>query len=454
MAYTVQRIIDCMTQPNSPSGYYPAWGPANYNPGQDPNQQGNQWGSDQAGNPYTGSYAYVSQKIRQSDPTCTGDGYYYTYLDQRGLGDGQAVMPYPWVDVNDSWQHRNTATNARVHYKDMYHYTLLTDGTWVLSGYEPFNSVQPGSYLNFGPAQTNIDISQGSAYNQYRFEAGGGVSLGAINQGATSLSVWEAYPLQGYVRSIGYFKANVVGTLVFIEARTILHNGAGTDDRNLQYAMLKIGCDWTIQGVANLGEYMHSNWQVVSADGVWNLYASTDIPAATLQANPPPGFGASITPPPPLPTLTGLPIYANWVLVGDWQGDEQPTPIVPANPSNLTATVSSSTVTLVWSGSHINTAGYVIERSSDGASYSQLKTIDNGDTWNSIDTPANGTWFYRLYAQNANGVSGYSNVVQVTVDASVVEGPPGNPIAAPVTRLLPGRFRQIQPLSGGGTGWV
>jgi hypothetical protein len=45
-AYTAQRIIDCMVLPNSPSGWYPAWGPINYNPGQDPNQQNNQWGSE------------------------------------------------------------------------------------------------------------------------------------------------------------------------------------------------------------------------------------------------------------------------------------------------------------------------------------------------------------------------------------------------------------------------
>lgn len=469
MAYTIQRIIDCMTQPNSPSGYYPQWGPINYSPNQNPAQQGNQWGSDQAGNPYTGSYAYINCKIRSNDPTLTGDGFSQTNLDALGYADSQNIMPYPWVDVDCAWQNHvtyngvvtsNTSTNGRVNYKNFVHLTLLNDGTWVTSGSADMNSGTPGSYLNFTPGAAGgaeTTLSFGSALNQLRYESGGnGVSLGAVcQQYPTNYAVWEAYPLGGYVQTKGYFKANVVGTLVYIEARTVLHNAGGTDDRNLMNCLIKIGADWTIQNTANLGEYMHSNWQLVSPDGSWNLYAATDIPAATLQANPPPGFGTAVTSPPPLPTLTGLPIYANWVLVGDWQGDSQPTPVVPASPSALSATTNLGVVTLVWQGTLVNNVGYAIQRSTaSNSGFSTVATSYGDDIWTTTDSPGNGTWFYRVNAFNNNGSSAYSNVIQITVDVTVEAGPPGNPTQAPSSRLLPGRFRPILLPSGSGIGWV
>jgi hypothetical protein len=305
-AYTAQRIIDCMVLPNSPSGWYPAWGPINYNPGQDPNQQNNQWGSDQAGDPNTHSYAYVSTAIRAGDPSTAEDGFALLNLENTGYSDNQNIMPYPWVDVCTSWQLHttyngvvtsNTATNARVHYRNFTHYVLLTTGQWVLAGYASMSSGIPGSYLNFGPSQgpnrDNTLIYQGAGYDQFRYEPDGGVSLGAICQTyPANYSVWENYPLGGYVRTKGYFKSNVVGSVVWVEARTILHNPAGIDDRNLQNAMIKMGCDWTIQSVANLGEYFHSNWQVIPADGQWRLYAASDIAKSVLRNNPPPGISA------------------------------------------------------------------------------------------------------------------------------------------------------------------
>lgn len=294
--YSVQRIIDCMVLPNSPANWYPAWGPANFNPSQDPNQPGSppHWGSNQSGDPSTGSAAYVVTKIRQGDPTTSGSGYCLTYLDAvvyngAPLSDAQNIMPFPWLDFDDSWQQRNTSQNGRINWRNLLLEVLLTDGTWVTVQKVDYSSGVPGSYLDFAAVETEITVAQGAALNNYRFEsAGNGVSLGALCQGATDKYVFEGYPIQGYVRTKGYFKANVVGVVVSVEARTILHNPQGVDDRAQMNNMLKIGSDWTIQGVANLGEYLHSRWERVDPDGQWRKYAASDIPQATLRANPPP----------------------------------------------------------------------------------------------------------------------------------------------------------------------
>jgi hypothetical protein len=95
----------------------------------------------------------------------------------------------------------------------------------------------------------------------------------------------------------------------------------------------------------------------------------------------------------------------------------------PAAPTSLTATASVKSgnvqVQLQWKNASNNQTGFVIQRSSD-----------NGVTWTTVaqpagnlttytDTTASGTttYLYRIYAYNAIGTSGYSNVATVTTPA-------------------------------------
>src|SRR5574341_494854 len=92
----------------------------------------------------------------------------------------------------------------------------------------------------------------------------------------------------------------------------------------------------------------------------------------------------------------------------------------PPDPTNLTATAASRTqIDLTWTDNATDETGYEVERSTDG-----------GTTWSPLASlPANSqshadpgltcgtTYHYRVYATNADGNSGYSNVASATTDA-------------------------------------
>ena len=86
---------------------------------------------------------------------------------------------------------------------------------------------------------------------------------------------------------------------------------------------------------------------------------------------------------------------------------------LPAAPSNLTASVSGSTVTLNWQDNADNEAGTRIERKGKGKWLVAGSVGSNVTT--SKDTPGSGKHQYRAVAFNKNGSSAASNIVSVTV---------------------------------------
>jgi len=117
-------------------------------------------------------------------------------------------------------------------------------------------------------------------------------------------------------------------------------------------------------------------------------------------------------------------------------------PVAPASPSALTATaVSSSQINLSWMDNSNNEDGFVIERSTDGTSFTQIGTAAAQAT-GGIDTAlaASTTYHYRVRAFNAAGSSPNSN----TASATTLQPPLPPPPAAPTTLKAANDKRNIR----------
>ncbi len=98
----------------------------------------------------------------------------------------------------------------------------------------------------------------------------------------------------------------------------------------------------------------------------------------------------------------------------------------PAAPSGLTATaagpsqinlsaktVSSSQIRLTWTDRSSNEDGFSIERSRDGRTFTQIRTVAANTTTYTDSGLASGTkYWYRLRAYNSAGNSAYSNTAR------------------------------------------
>jgi Matrixin/Fibronectin type III domain len=95
----------------------------------------------------------------------------------------------------------------------------------------------------------------------------------------------------------------------------------------------------------------------------------------------------------------------------------------PSAPSSLAAAAGSSSPTssiaLSWSDNSTNESGYVVERSSDGATFAQRAQLATGASSYLDSGLASGTtYYYRVYAYNSAGSSTYSNVASAQTQAS------------------------------------
>ena len=85
--------------------------------------------------------------------------------------------------------------------------------------------------------------------------------------------------------------------------------------------------------------------------------------------------------------------------------------VPPTAPTNLFAFASSSMIVATWTDTSSNENGFALERSTDGVNYTLIGTTTANVTSKIDFSTATGTlYFYRAYAFNASGNSGYSNV--------------------------------------------
>lgn len=84
---------------------------------------------------------------------------------------------------------------------------------------------------------------------------------------------------------------------------------------------------------------------------------------------------------------------------------------VPAAPTNLTATVASSTrLNLSWQDNADNETGFEIERGSDGTGFTRIVTVNaNVTNFNDVDLQPDVNYIYRVRAINGSGSSAWSN---------------------------------------------
>jgi hypothetical protein len=99
----------------------------------------------------------------------------------------------------------------------------------------------------------------------------------------------------------------------------------------------------------------------------------------------------------------------------------------PAAPNGLSASAAAwDVIDLAWADQSGDEAGFRVERSSDGSSYSEIASLPaNISGYSDTGLDASTTYWYRVYAHNSAGNSGYSNV------ASDTTPPPPPPPAAP-----------------------
>jgi len=122
-------------------------------------------------------------------------------------------------------------------------------------------------------------------------------------------------------------------------------------------------------------------------------------------------------------------------LVSLYPGSSSPTPTAPPSaPSGLSAGVSAanptSSLVLGWVDNATDESGYRLERSPNGSSFSQIAQLGSGASSYVDSGLASGTtYYYRVYAYNGGGASGYSNVASNQTQAAPAPAPSVAPSA-------------------------
>lgn len=98
-------------------------------------------------------------------------------------------------------------------------------------------------------------------------------------------------------------------------------------------------------------------------------------------------------------------------------------PPAPDAPTNLIATATSySQINLTWNDVSTNETSFLIERSTNNVSYTQIASVSAGSTsYSDTGLAGSTTYYYRVRASNTGGNSPYSNIASATTPVA----PPG-----------------------------
>ncbi len=98
---------------------------------------------------------------------------------------------------------------------------------------------------------------------------------------------------------------------------------------------------------------------------------------------------------------------------------------IPASPSSLSASaVSTSQIKLTWTDNAVDELGFKVQRSLDGANFTQIADIGtNVTSYTNSGLAANTTYYYRILAYNSAGDSGSSNIANATTFIADIQAP-------------------------------
>jgi uncharacterized delta-60 repeat protein len=98
------------------------------------------------------------------------------------------------------------------------------------------------------------------------------------------------------------------------------------------------------------------------------------------------------------------------------------TPSVPGAPTALAASpVSPNSIGLSWQDNLNNENGFIIERSTDGVTFSQVTSLNaNATSFSDLGLTASTQYYYKIKAFNSTGESGYSNTASATTPPAVI----------------------------------
>jgi hypothetical protein len=149
-------------------------------------------------------------------------------------------------------------------------------------------------------------------------------------------------------------------------------------------------------------------------------------------------------------TKGDLAAFDNLLVFGAPAAPSPTTP--PAAPSQLTATANgASRIDLSWTDNSADERGFKIERSPDGAAWSQVGTAGaNATAYSATGLSASTTYHFRVRAYNAAGDSAYTASASATTAAApaggVLAAPPRAAVDAAVAAPL---IRYDRDISGG-----
>ena len=117
----------------------------------------------------------------------------------------------------------------------------------------------------------------------------------------------------------------------------------------------------------------------------------------------------------------------------------------PVNaPNNFSGTSTSTSIDLSWSDNSTNEDNFIIERTSPGASWTPIATVNaNTTSYTDSGLTADSQYSYSMYAENSTNRSGWSATITVKTQAAGTTNPDPDP--DPNTDVLPDMCATQEP---------
>lgn len=174
------------------------------------------------------------------------------------------------TDAEPTCTTQTPVSNVRVEVRN-YRTYALANGSWILVQDQNNGGLGSGLFFpNYQPGWGNPNV---------RNEPDGGQSWLPVTSG-----LWHGWP-----GSRAIVPAGTTAVCSQFEARLVLDNSSGPDNRASARMLAEAGFDWwqsTTSGTNDLG--MNGRYKLVPQDGSYRWYNGCTASAATLLSNPPP----------------------------------------------------------------------------------------------------------------------------------------------------------------------